>query len=70
MDAQIKSNQINAFGHVLVCLQYVSVHLSFLQFVLEVGQMYLPWHRARDMWDCLAANPDACTWDREVSAAP
>lgn len=49
-----------------VLFQYMGVHLDFLQFVLQVGQMYMPWHRSRDLWDCLAANPDSCQWDREV----
>ena len=47
--------------------EFVSVHLQFLAFVLEQGNFYLQWHRARDIWDCLVANPVACDFDREVS---
>ena len=47
--------------------EFVSVHLQFLAFVLEHGNFYLQWHRARDIWDCLVANPVACDFDREVS---
>ena len=50
----------------LPSLQYVSVHLEFLQFILQKGVLYLSWHRARDLWDKLVANPDACEWDKEV----
>ncbi|XP_013409431.2 ubiquitin carboxyl-terminal hydrolase 24-like [Lingula anatina] len=45
---------------------YVSVHLEFLQFTLQEGALYLSWHRARDIWDTLVANPEACNWDKEV----
>lgn len=47
--------------------KFVNTHLRFLAFVLQEGVLYLPWHRARDIWDCLVANPDACEFDREVS---
>ncbi|XP_015755638.1 PREDICTED: ubiquitin carboxyl-terminal hydrolase 24-like [Acropora digitifera] len=46
--------------------EFVSVHLQFLAYVLEHGNFYLQWHRARDIWDCLVANPVACDFDREV----
>ena len=46
--------------------EFVIIHLRFLAFVLEHGNFYLHWHRARDIWDCLVANPDACEFDREV----
>lgn len=46
--------------------EFVSVHLQFLAFVLEHGNFYLQWHRARDIWDCLVANPVACDFDRET----
>ena len=45
----------------------MNTHLKFLAFVLQEGVLYLPWHRARDIWDCLVANADACEFDREVS---
>ncbi|ELT87807.1 hypothetical protein CAPTEDRAFT_215538 [Capitella teleta] len=45
---------------------FVSVHLSFLQFLLQEGILYLHWHRARDLWDALIASPDACHWDKEM----
>ena len=46
--------------------KFVNTHLKFLAVVLQDGVLYLPWHRARDIWDCLVANPDACEFDREV----
>lgn len=46
----------------------MSAHLTFLQFTLQQGVLYLHWHRARDIWDTLAANPDACDWDIEVGS--
>lgn len=46
--------------------EFVNIHLQFLAFVLEHGNFYLHWHRARDIWDCLVANPDACEFDRET----
>ena len=48
-------------------LQFITVHLNFLQFILQDGALYLPWHRARDIWETLVANTDACFWDREVT---
>ena len=47
--------------------QFVTAHLSFLQFILQEGSLYLAWHRARDIWDTLVANPQASDWDRDVS---
>ena len=47
--------------------EFISIHLRFLAYVLEQGRFYLHWHRARDIWDCLVANTDACEFDREVS---
>ncbi|XP_064624443.1 ubiquitin carboxyl-terminal hydrolase 24-like isoform X2 [Lineus longissimus] len=44
--------------------EYVSIHLSFLQFVLK--DLYLPWNRAREIWLTLVKNPDACEWDIET----
>ncbi|XP_070563005.1 ubiquitin carboxyl-terminal hydrolase 24-like isoform X2 [Ptychodera flava] len=46
--------------------EFVSCHLRFLAFILQEGMLYLHWHRARDIWDCLVANPDACEMDRET----
>ncbi|XP_064607447.1 ubiquitin carboxyl-terminal hydrolase 24-like isoform X2 [Liolophura sinensis] len=45
---------------------YVSTHLTFLQYVLQEGVLYLPSNRARDIWGVLVANQDACDWDRET----
>lgn len=50
-------------------LQYISTHLNFLRYVLQAGDLYLPWSRARDIWTTLVANPKACEWDREVIQA-
>ena len=47
--------------------QFVTVHLNFLKFILQEGVLYLPWHRARDIWETLIANPDSCFWDKEVT---
>lgn len=44
----------------------LSIHLKFLAFVLQDAVLYLHWHRAREIWDCLVTNPDACELDREV----
>ncbi|XP_059140581.1 ubiquitin carboxyl-terminal hydrolase 24-like isoform X2 [Physella acuta] len=46
---------------------YISTHLNFLRYVLQAGDLYLPWSRARDIWTTLVANPKACEWDRETS---
>ncbi|KAH9492249.1 Ubiquitin carboxyl-terminal hydrolase 24 [Bulinus truncatus] len=45
---------------------YIATHLSFLQYILQAGDLYLPWNRARDIWTTLVANPKACEWDRET----
>lgn len=47
--------------------QFVTAHLSFLQFILQEGSLYLPWHRARDIWDTLVNGQHANDWDRDVS---
>ncbi|XP_022101626.1 ubiquitin carboxyl-terminal hydrolase 24-like isoform X2 [Acanthaster planci] len=46
--------------------EYVDVHLRFLAFILQEGALYLHWHRSREIWDCLVANPDACELDQET----
>ena len=46
--------------------QHVEVHLRFLAFILQEGALYLQWHRAREIWDCLVANPEAHESDKEV----
>ncbi|XP_038074652.1 ubiquitin carboxyl-terminal hydrolase 24-like isoform X2 [Patiria miniata] len=46
--------------------EYLDVHLRFLAFILQEGALYLHWHRAREIWDCLVANPDACEFDVET----
>ena len=51
----------------LMCCQFVAAHLSFLQFILQEGGLYLPWHRARDIWDTLVASAQASDWDTDVS---
>ena len=50
-----------------LCHQFVVAHLGFLQFILQEGGLYLPWHRARDIWDTLVASSQASDWDRDVS---
>ena len=47
-------------------IECVNIHVKFLAFALQEGHLYLPWHRSRDIWDCLVVNPDACEFDREV----
>ncbi|EDO44319.1 predicted protein, partial [Nematostella vectensis] len=44
----------------------IHIHLKFLAFVLQEAVIYLPWHRARDIWDALVSSPDACEFDRET----
>ncbi|XP_052775472.1 ubiquitin carboxyl-terminal hydrolase 24-like isoform X3 [Mya arenaria] len=46
--------------------EYVMSHLSFLQYVLQEGILYLPWNRAREIWATLVASSEACNWDRET----
>lgn len=41
-------------------------HLVFLQFILQDGAQYLPWIRAKEIWETLISNPDACDKDKEV----
>ncbi|XP_033116308.1 ubiquitin carboxyl-terminal hydrolase 24-like [Anneissia japonica] len=46
--------------------EHVQVHLEFLAFILEVGVLYLHWHRAREIWECLVSNHDAIEYDKET----
>ncbi|KAL3868453.1 hypothetical protein ACJMK2_041259 [Sinanodonta woodiana] len=46
--------------------EYVNQHLSFLQYVLQEGVLYLPWNRAKEIWSTLVASTEACEWDRET----
>lgn len=46
--------------------EHMMTHLEFLQFLLKDGSQYLPWNRAKEIWDTLVTNPDACSSDREV----
>ncbi|KAL4237153.1 Ubiquitin carboxyl-terminal hydrolase 24 [Mactra antiquata] len=46
--------------------EYITSHLSFLQYVLQEGDLYLPWKGARDIWTALVASSEACNWDRET----
>ncbi|XP_064477292.1 ubiquitin carboxyl-terminal hydrolase 24-like isoform X2 [Ornithodoros turicata] len=46
--------------------EHVMTHLDFLQFLLKEGSQYLPWSRAKEIWETLVANPDACESDREM----
>lgn len=46
--------------------EYLEEHLNFLRFLLQEGSQYLPWNRAKDIWDTLISNPDACDYDKEV----
>ncbi|XP_015922706.1 ubiquitin carboxyl-terminal hydrolase 24 [Parasteatoda tepidariorum] len=45
---------------------YLIEHLSFMQFILQDGAQYLPWIRAKDIWEALISDPDACDRDREI----
>ena len=54
------------FELLLFACQFVNAHLSFLQFILQEGCMYLQWHRARDIWDTLVGNAHSSDWDRDV----
>lgn len=47
--------------------QHVMTYLDFLQFLLKDGSQYLQWNRAKEIWDTLVTNPDACNPDREAS---
>ncbi|XP_065183511.1 ubiquitin carboxyl-terminal hydrolase 24-like [Sycon ciliatum] len=44
----------------------MAVHLKFLAVVLQEGLLYLPFRNAKDIWDCLVANPNACEHDNEA----
>ncbi|XP_071490931.1 ubiquitin carboxyl-terminal hydrolase 24-like [Diadema antillarum] len=46
--------------------EHVEIHLKFLAFILQEGALYLHWHRAKELWDTLVANPEACESDRET----
>lgn len=46
--------------------EHVMAHLDFLQFLLKDGSQYLAWNRAKEIWDTLVTNPDACSSDREM----
>ncbi|CAK8688756.1 unnamed protein product [Clavelina lepadiformis] len=45
---------------------YMWHHLSLLKFLLKEGDLYLSWNRAKDIWDTLIANREACCEDREA----
>ena len=51
----------------MIYFQFVTTHMSFLQYVLQEGVLYLPWNRAREIWSTLVASTEACDWDKEVS---
>ncbi|CAM1321691.1 USP24 (predicted) [Pycnogonum litorale] len=46
--------------------EYMRVHLEILQFLLQDGHLYLSWNRAKEIWDTLVTNLDACYYDREL----
>ena len=46
---------------------YVTIHLQFLQFILQEGVLYLPSNRCRELWTALIANRNACDWDRDTA---
>jgi ubiquitin carboxyl-terminal hydrolase 9/24 len=46
--------------------EYVKTHLKFLGYILNAGLLYINLQRAKDIWDCLISNPDACESDAEV----
>lgn len=46
--------------------EHVMTYLDFLQFLLKDGSQYLQWNRAKEIWDTLVTNPDACNPDREM----
>ena len=62
----IKYSQICILLQFMFPFQYITVHLSFLQFVLQEGVLYLSWHRARDIWDVLIASNASSDWDKQV----
>ena len=57
---------IKQANYFLLDFQYVVSHLSFLQYVLQEGVLYLHWNRAKEIWGVLVASPEACIWDKEV----
>uniref|UniRef100_A0A2C9KAF6 Ubiquitinyl hydrolase 1 n=1 Tax=Biomphalaria glabrata TaxID=6526 RepID=A0A2C9KAF6_BIOGL len=63
-DGQLKTTTMvdGRYTHV----DYIAIHLNFLLYILQAGDLYLPWNRARDIWTTLVANPKACDWDRET----
>ena len=54
---------------IFLLLQYMRVHLEFLQFLLKEGDIYLAWARCKDIWDTLVDNPKASDHDKEVSTS-
>ncbi|CAH1242989.1 USP24 [Branchiostoma lanceolatum] len=44
----------------------VQTHLSMIGVILEDGELFLPWHRLRDLWDCLVSGPTASEEEREM----
>ncbi|XP_078574103.1 ubiquitin carboxyl-terminal hydrolase 24-like isoform X1 [Branchiostoma floridae x Branchiostoma japonicum] len=44
----------------------VQTHLSMIGVILEDGELFLPWHRLRDLWDCLVSGPTASEEEREL----
>ncbi|EDV23143.1 uncharacterized protein TRIADDRAFT_27581 [Trichoplax adhaerens] len=46
--------------------EYLNSHLDLLSFILNCTNICLHWHRARDIWNCLESDPDACNLDRET----
>lgn len=54
------------FFFVLPRMQCIAVHLKLLGVVLQDGLLYLPFRNAKDIWDCLVANPESCQSDQEV----
>ncbi|XP_077972925.1 ubiquitin carboxyl-terminal hydrolase 24-like [Styela clava] len=41
-------------------------HLQFLRFLLKDANIYLPWNRAKEVWDTLVTNRDSCREDNEA----
>ena len=44
----------------------VVTHLSFIQYLLQDGALYLSFMRVKDIWDCLMLNEENCEGDFEV----
>lgn len=53
--------------HERVSVQCVDVHLQFMAFLLQDGELYMPNKRAGEVWDTLISNDSACKEDRTVS---